>query len=348
VSLAIGAILVFGATQAYVDSRNAYAVNEAVARMQENARYAMSVLEPDIRMANYWGLIKGAESITGRVLQSGAQSSLGGSASTTCGKNFGIDLEANVQGSNDAYVTTAAGCQPKSRFMPNSDTITLRRAAYALSDKAVKTGPLRICSTRTAGALVTDTDSSALCTAATWLDDAPAQVNDLIVNLYYIDRDSDQANNVPSLRRKFLTAAPGFDDAEIVPNVEDMQIQYGVDTSGGLGAKSGAATRYLDAGATLDGLLTSNTNPAQIVSVRVWLLIRSDQPEVGFTDTNTYEYGNRAVANGTTADLTSSGASPALKAFQPSSSTDESLTSPKRYRRILVSRTFYLRNALGT
>src|SRR4051812_10269966 len=82
VSLAIGAILVFGATQAYVDSRNAYAVNETVARMQENARYAMSVLESDIRMANYWGLLKGAESITGRVLQSDSQSSLGGNAST--------------------------------------------------------------------------------------------------------------------------------------------------------------------------------------------------------------------------------------------------------------------------
>ena len=60
VALAIGAVLIFGATQVYVDSRNAYGVNETVARLQETARYAMSVIESDVRMANYWGLLKGA------------------------------------------------------------------------------------------------------------------------------------------------------------------------------------------------------------------------------------------------------------------------------------------------
>src|SRR4051812_25783924 len=80
VALAIGGILIFGATQAYVDSRNAYATNETVARMQETARYALSVMEPDLRMSNYWGLIKGAETITGKALQTAAVSGMGGLA----------------------------------------------------------------------------------------------------------------------------------------------------------------------------------------------------------------------------------------------------------------------------
>jgi hypothetical protein len=126
-----------------------------------------------------------------------------------------------------------------------------------------------------------------------------------------------------------------------------MQVQYGVDTSGGLGTKSGAATRYLDAGTTLTDLLRSTSSPAQIVTVRVWLLVRSDSPEVGFTDTRVYEYGNRLVANGTEGDLATL-SSGKLPAYQPSLSSDNTPTSPKHYRRVLVSRTFQVRNALGT
>ena len=337
VSLAIGAVLIFGAMKAYVDSRNAYAINESIAHMQDTARYAISVMEPDLRMANYWGLLKGAEPITGQAAQSDAQSSLGGNAAKTCGKNFALDLESNIEGSNDMY---AAGCEAKNRHaMPNADTVTIRRASTALS--AADTASLRICSTRTVGALVVNLSDSATCASAS------AQVNDLLVHLYYIDQDADERNGVPSLRRKLLNATPDFEDAEVVANVEDMQIQYGVDTSGGVGPESGAATRYLDAGPTLTALLKNSTSPAQIVSVRLWLLIRADAPEVGFTDTRVYEYGNRRAANGKTADL-ASGASPGLPAYQPSLSADDSFTSAKHYRRVLVSRTFQVRNALGT
>jgi hypothetical protein len=226
--------------------------------------------------------------------------------------------------------------------MPHADTITIRRASTALSNAGAGAGPLRICSTRTTGVLVTSLSDSATCAAA-----SIAQINDLIVHLYYVDQDSDQRAGAPSLRRKVLNARAEFDDVEIVANVEDMQIQYGVDTSGGVGPASGAATRYLDAGPTLSALLNSTSSPAQIVSVRLWLLIRADTPEVGFTDTRVYEYGNRSAVQGKTGDL-ASGTSPNLPAYQPSLSTDDSATSPKRYRRLLVSRTFQVRNALGT
>jgi type IV pilus assembly protein PilW len=342
VSLAIGAVLIFGAIKAYVDSRSAYAINETIAHMQEAARYAISAMEPDLRMANYWGLLKGAESIAGQAAESDTQSSLAGNAARTCGKNFALDLENNIEGSNDGYVAT---CKAKNdNPMPHADTITIRRAAAARSSA----GPaaLRICSTRTAGALVVSLSDSTTCAMAS-ANPSTAQVNDLIVHLYYVDRDSDQHNGVPSLRRKFLDSALDFGDEEILANVEDMQIQYGVDTSGGVGPASGAATRYLDAGPTLTALLRSTGSPAQIVSVRLWLLIRADTPEVGFTDTRIYEYGNRRATHGRTADL-ASGSSPGLPAYQPSLSSDDSVTSPKRYRRVLVSRTFQVRNALGT
>jgi type IV pilus assembly protein PilW len=343
VAMTIGLVLMIGAVQVYVDSSKSFAVNETTARLQENARYAMSVIEPDIRMAGYWGLTDVSDGIGGKALPTDAQLALGAPAASTCGVNFPLLLGFPVQGTNDSYVAT---CAASSAAMPNADTITVRRASAITVAPASASGPLRICSTRTSGLLVTDI-------TGTFCQDVDAQINNLIVNLYYVDQTSSQAG-VPSLRRKALngaaactapvSAAPCFQDDEIVPGVEDLQVQYGVDLSGGAGPTSGAASEYLNAGATLTNLLTSATAPAQIVSVRIWLLVRSDSPESGFTDDRTYEYGDRLLP-GTTGDLTNLADS--AKAYQPSLSTDNSFTGVKHYRRLLVSKTIQIRNALG-
>ena len=335
VAMTIGAVLIFGATQVYVDSRKAYAVNETTERLQENARYALSVLEPDIRMSGYWGLTNVSDGLTGKALLTDAQLALGAPAASTCGVNFPLLLGFPLQGTNDSYTAT---CAENSAVMPNADTITVRRASAVTVPATSADGPLRICSTRTSGVLVTVISSSTFC------QDVNAQINNLIVNLYYVDQSSSQPG-VPSLRRKALNAGPGFQDDEIVPGVEDLQVQYGVDLSGGAGPASGAATEYLNAGATLTNLLTSATAAAQIASVRIWLLVRSEAPEAGFTDDHIYVYGDRLLANGTTGDLTN--VADNTKAYQPSLSTDNSFTGVKHYRRLLVSKTIQIRNALA-
>jgi hypothetical protein len=103
-----------------------------------------------------------------------------------------------------------------------------------------------------------------------------------------------------------------------------MQVQFGVDPSG----TGGSAQRYVNPGAIPTG--------AQIVSVRIWLLVRAENPEVGFVDTRTYEYGDRSAGTGTTNNLNDVAA--AGRAYVPADS----------FRRLLVSRTIQLRNALGT
>ena len=344
VAMTIGLVLIIGATQVYVDSHAAYAVNETTARLQENARYALSVLEPDIRMSGYWGLTNVSDGIGGKALPTDPQLALGGAGAATCGVNLPLLLGFPVQGTNASYAATCAagnGGDVTSAAMPNADTITVRRASASTVPPATASGPLRICSTRTSGLLVTDITGS-------FCQGADAQINNLIVNLYYVDQSSSQAG-VPSLRRKALNAGPAFQDDEIVPGVEDLQVQYGVDLSGGFGAANGAASEYLNAGAALTNLLTNATPPAQfpaqIASVRIWLLVRSDAPEAGFTDDHIYVYGDRLQANGTTGDLTN--VADNTKAYQPSLSTDNSFTGAKRYRRLLVSKTIQIRNALG-
>ena len=260
VAITIGAVLIFGATQVYVDSRNTYEINETTSRLQETARYAMGVIEPDIRMANYWGLVKGAALISDQASQTIGSAG----APTTCGANYARDLLLNIDGLNNAYGRSET-CRP-SPAAHMAPARLLRRIRSLCDGPRQHPGLLRrirlqICSTRIQGRLFS---SGAGCTAA------PAgQVNDLIVHTYYVDRDSVQRAGLPALRRKTLIAGPAIRDDEIIPGIEDMQIQFGVDPSG----ISGIATRYVDPGTLPDG--------AQIVSVRIWLLVRAENPEVG-------------------------------------------------------------------
>lgn len=290
VAVTIGGLLIFGATQVYVDSRKTYEINETAARLQETARFAMSVIEPDLRMSNYWGLVKGAGLITNQAPQS--EASVG--PPTNCGANFARDLMLNIEGTNgsDTFACTAY----RSTAVTNADTLTVRRASASPTTNVATR--LKICSTRVMGELVTDASG---CTPP------PAgQVNDLIVNSYYVSQNSTDREGIPSLRRIALVAGPAFTDEEIIPGVEDMQVQFGVDPTGA----TGVATKYVNPDDVAFG--------EQIVSVRVWLLVRSETPEVGFVDGRTYRYGDREY------------------------------TPNDNFRRLLVSRTIQVRNALGT
>ena len=313
VAVTIGGLLIFGAAKVYVDSRATYEVNETAARLQETARYALSVIEPDIRMSNYWGLVKGALLVTDKASQTAASTGV----AQGCRNNFAHDLERNLEADNNTY---AFGCAAYGAgAVGSSDTLIVRRASTTPSIGT--TGRLRICSTRLIAGLVTDSSG---CTAA-----PNGQINDLVVNGYYVDRDSTQRAGLPSLRRRPLGSVAGvpefLPDEEIIPGIEDMQIQFGI---GPWNASS--AERYVNAGTAIP------VDSQQIISVRIWLLVRAENPEVGFRDNRIYQYGDRSTATGTTNDLNAVTA--AGRAYAPADG----------FRRLLVSRTIHIRNALGT
>jgi type IV pilus assembly protein PilW len=355
VAMVIGAVLIFGAGQVYVNSKGAYNVNESVARLQETARYAMSVIEPDVRMSNYWGLLKGAAVIVGQLPQGLlvplAPVAAGGPANV-CGRNFATDVSTNLQGDNNAYTLSTsklAGCDTlldlstgavwTTTPVATADTLTVRRASVFDSAPG-PAGTLQVCTSRIAGRLMSD-GLAASCPAAVAGQAealATSKLKNLIVDTYYIDRNSQQQANLPSLRRKTLTSVGGvtqFRDQEIIAGVEDMQVQFGIDPIG----NTGVATRYVNP----DGVPAG----AQIVAVRVWLLVRADAPESNFFDNRIYQYGDRLQATGVTGNLNA--VADAGKAYQPSLSANVSFaTGPASVRRLLISRTIQVRNALGT
>jgi type IV pilus assembly protein PilW len=276
VALAIGSVLIAGAVFVYMQSRNSYAVNDSVARLQETARFAISVIEPDVRMGGNWGLLNDSELITGRAAQT-AGAVLGGNANK-CGTNFAVDLFTTVEGTDAAYsfgVARQPGCNPMGAgVQANTDTLIVRRASG--NPVAATANKVQVWSTRTSGGLFTNGVAPGAAVPP------GGQVNDVFVNAYYISRDSNGRPGVPSLRRQTLITGPDFQDQEIVSGVEDLQVQFGIDPTG----SSGIATRYVNPGAVLPV-------GTQIVAVRLWILTRADAAEVGFQDTINYVYANR-------------------------------------------------------
>jgi type IV pilus assembly protein PilW len=354
VALVIGSVLIAGAFNVYLSSKKSYGDNEAVSRLQETARFAMSVIEADVREANFWGLLKGGQGIDNSsgspTPQFAAAAPIANSAAMQlCGTNFGVDTTTPLQGDNNRYRlslsnTKVGGCDTLADFstgiawatspVVTADTITVRRASAIAETgpfpKAALAGRLIVCSNRQTGQLAVD--SGAACPAA-----PQGQVNALVTDAYYVDRNSQQLAGYPSLHRKMLTAIGGvaqFRDQEVIAGVEDLQVQFGIDPAPG---NTGVAQSYVDPEAVPAG--------AQIVAVRIWLMVRADAGEGNFTDNRIYTYGDRLPANGVTGDLNV--AANAGLAYQPSLSADASFNGPRHTRHLLISRTIQVRNRLG-
>ena len=111
-----------------------------------------------------------------------------------------------------------------------------------------------------------------------------AETHDLVVNIYYVDSGSNLDPNLPSLRRWTLNNAGVLVDEELIAGVENMQVQFGIDENG-----SGSVTRYVDSD---DPIITPGAGGflpnAEILTARIWLLMRSDTPEPSYTDVGPY------------------------------------------------------------
>jgi type IV pilus assembly protein PilW len=321
VSLAIGSLLIVGAVTVYSQSRSTYRVSDTVARMQENARYALSIMEPDIQLAGYYGFSNRADSFS-FISGGSAGTSIPGSGlrndspdevdidqtDTPCERNFAVNLIATVQGTNNEY---GLNCVPAIGYRAGSDTITIRRSS--LQQTAPVDGKVQLVSSRFTPTAYIFADGQ-LPAGFTEVADK-VEVRDVVVRMYYIAQDTEKpaVAGLPALRVKSLGRGPTFTDEEVISGVEDLQVQLGIergvdrDNDGLVDAYRGSAVRYVDPDDVPAGY--------QVVSVRLWLLMRAEQPEQGFVDSNPISYPGVTAARG------------------------------DKFRRVLVTKTIQLRNS---
>jgi type IV pilus assembly protein PilW len=330
VALAIGGFLIIGAVTVQSQTRKTFTVNEQQARLQETARFALSVIEPEVQQAGLYGFSNVPDGVSmkiGDVFMYASDMRTIKDAITDmpgvlegCGKNYVVDVSQSVTAGNGDW---AMDCDPAGGgFLEGTDTLTVRRTSVDKVDP--KKGRIQLYTSRV------NREQQQLFmdgTAPGPIVDKMSEVRDLIMKTFYVSPSSDGRPNLPSLRMKEISSKDDegeWLDTEVVRGVEDIQIELGVDPGEDRNADdvpddvagdgmadfvNGQIANWVPPG---DALLESG----QVVAVRIWVRVRAEELEPGFADQRTYNYGG--VAN-----------------FKPADG----------YRRVLMSRTIYLRNS---
>jgi type IV pilus assembly protein PilW len=318
VAMTLGLGLLGGALTVYLKARDAHATLETTARLQEVAQHALGVIESDVRMGGYLGLTSRPELVTNLA---GALTDASGVpvALRGCAEHWATALAQPVGGWDQSAGAwpLEASCRPNGRWRATTDGLIVRRASAerleqsAAGVKAYHRHVLVASSHTAAQVFVGDADGSIPADfAQTDPADAPplADTRRLLVHAYYVSADSSVAAGFPSLRRKRLVSGPAVQDEEIIPGVEDLQVQYGVDEDG-----DGSTDRYVSA----DALAADTT----VLAARIWLRVRAHERDPAWNDATHYTYANQ---------------------------DERSPAAERAFRRVVVSRTIHLRNARGS
>ena len=312
VALVITLILLAGIGQIFLSSKKSFTIQNTLGRQQENGRYVLDTLAQDLRRAGYLG---GALKIE----ETGWSMSLPTGADTCAGStDWGTTLDRPIYGLDDK----ATGYACITSYL-QGDVLVVRYAAPweigGLTTPEVVSGRLYLRSNPT------DPKKARIYKGKSGEPSPLTNDRDaeLVAHAYYISNSSQTCSYggadvpVPSLFRV------GLDDSgkpaapeEIASGIEQLQVQYGVDTNGDLSVDQYFNNSDADAISTDTGT-TPNWN--QVVAARVWVLTRAECPETGYTNTNTYDMGNISV--------------------KP--------TATDRYRRQLYQTTVKLRNRIG-
>ncbi|TDJ68605.1 MAG: prepilin-type N-terminal cleavage/methylation domain-containing protein, partial [Proteobacteria bacterium] len=309
VAMTIGLIILGAVGQIFATSSGTYALEEGLARLQENGRFAMNFVVKDIRMAGYTGCARLSAGQIGNMVDPPADPTsfnadgIRGHASTGTGTSLGDWTPAlpasyfsngEVKSGTDVIIIQHAaslGTHLTGNTTPSNANIQILAVAQLNSYIAAgdvlmisdcKAADIFKATSVSNGTPVTIAHSNS-GNSGNFLDHAygnEAELMKLVSRAYYIGTS---AGGDPALFRKELVAGAPLPQ-ELVDGVENMRVFYGEDTDV---TADGATNIYQAANAVTDW--------SRVVSVRLGLLVRTpDESGVDF-DTNTYDVAGAIV-----------------------------------------------------
>ena len=309
VSIAIGLFLVAGLTTLLVTSSiNTSELNKTAIEI-ENGRYALQLLVQDVQHAGFWGGY-GATPTTAVVFPS----SLCGTTAASLGfSNSPVNFPVGLFGYDGAGGTPA--CTPAlDNRIAGTDVLVVRRTstmAIPASSAVANEFYLQVgnCATVVTPFIMDSNPSSFTMTNKDCA--TVSSVRKYMVHIYFVSSCNDcSVDTTPTLKvAEFVNGA--FTITPLVEGIENLQIEYGLDTDAGVGDKSGAgapdcytanpsAVSAAEAaacpGAGYDvTTATALTNWSNVVAARIHILSRNLVPSAGWTDIRTYKLGADTV-----------------------------------------------------
>jgi type IV pilus assembly protein PilW len=294
VAISISLILLTGVVQIFLSSKTTYRLLEATSRVQENGRFAIGFIGEDVRMAGYRGCYRDNPANIEAGINTPA--------------SFNWDYATGIQG----YDWTGAGWTPglnaliAGQVVNGTDVLITRGLAddgvnlaaastaaqiFAVDAGNITNGDIMIVSNCSQSSIFQVTSQASAAGTVTINHDAggawvPGNVNSnlariygtdaqagrLVTNIYYIGTG---ASGSPALFRQSTQPGGAMLAQELADDVENMQVLYGEDTD-----SDDVANRYVTA--------NNVGNMNNVVSVRIGLLIRSEDNIASAEQTYTY------------------------------------------------------------
>lgn len=279
VAMALSTLLIAGAGQVLASVQRHARLIAELADMQAAGRHALALLGSEVRQAGYFGEATGlsAESIDGSALATGRCTPA----------DWGRHVTIVISGANDVAQNPTgedASCVPRESYL-RGDVLTVRYAApvsaEALRD-AANAHRLYLVPAPEQTRIAPGGSASAAAAATN-----PWRAYELAARSYFVGKALDSStdahcatNATPALMRMTLDARGLPVREEVLRNVEHLQIRFGIDTD-----DDGSVDTYVNPDALGDG--------ADVVSIRLWLLIRSHCPDGSYTNSHSYILGDR-------------------------------------------------------
>lgn len=285
VSMLIGAVLLAGVLNVFINSKQTYQRQEGMSRIQENGRFALDFIAHDLRMGDFWGCMRrdaggpnnninlGALATTYDYYGAGGFGGTDGGVAGNRGQDgsdtliirgitsAGVFLTAD----NGVTLTTAAahGFNPNDfLFVTNCNTGDIFQASAGTANVSI---------THIAGGAPGNLQANLSATYGT-----DAQVYSVSTIVYSI---APGASGLPSLFR----STNGINQ-ELIEGVENIQVLYGEDTDA-----DGAPNHYVSWSAAM--------NMNQVISVRISLLFQSTANNIATQNTAVFYNGGTSVAD---------------------------------------------------
>ena len=284
IAIVISSILVLGIAEIFKLNKRSSKISDDSARMQESGRFAFNMIMQDLRRAGYYGGNADTANITG--------TSNIVASTNTCPTNttWGRMLERRIIGLND----TGAAYACLSADHLRGDVLVLRYTE-GKNITAFDANRFYVRSSLFEGRMFT---GNVAANASNSVSEIPNNVQLLASQAYYIgtaqdggaDRSChfDNSKKIPALFREVLSSTGVPVQEEVASGIEHLQVQYGVDRSV---SQDGEVNTYYNANA-ISNDTTLTPNWSQVVSVRFWVLARSECPTSGYNNTKTYTMGD--------------------------------------------------------
>jgi len=279
VALTLGLLVIAGIGQIYTAAKRSYEIQSSMSRLQDVGRYAIETITRDIQRAGYWGLSDMKTIINnnpGWFPNGGIPYDPATYATcSTTDSSWGSMVQWRIFGLNDLIGPNGSSYACISSSWGQGDVLVVRYADPA---------PPPACDPLDNHLYIRTWPYDASLSTVNPLCAAPSMPNTtvhrVVANAYYVRKNSPAQCNgtpIPSLAREELTdnGVPKNSDLDLVAGVEDLQFQFGVDSD-----NDGSVNQYFNGHQINGAPATPNWN--QVVSVRVWVLVRSECPETGY------------------------------------------------------------------